>query len=1369
MSQQNNNLTGNPQLSDAKRALLEKRLRGQLKGSTYADDIPLYEGTETIPLSFAQERLWFLHQLDPQSPAYNMHNVVRIQGELDKNILTESFRTLIQRHRILRTTFGTKDGYPHQKTSSEIHFEIQVIDLGIQAQGARSVEDLIKTEIRCPFDLVQGPLLRVVLVRQAEKDHILVLTIHHILFDEWSNELLWGELSTIYRALSDGEKPSLPDLPVQYTDFTVWQKQQIYRQKEEQLVYWRQQLEGELPFIELPVDYPRPAQQTFHGALQWRQLPGPLYAQLKSLNQELGTTMFMLLLSAFQLLLTRYTGQSDILVGAPIANRSRPETKGLIGLFLNTLVFRANLEKDVPFVEFASRTRQSALDAFKHQDLPFEILVDELHPRRVQSHNPLFQVMFVHQKSALDALDLPGLMISEVPVDPGVAKFDLTLFAQESNDILSIGLEYNINLFNSQTADRILGHYQTLLESILENPQKQISDLQILTSVERAFLLRDWNDTSAGSIPETSIHELIELQIARRPDDIAVVDRARQLTYRELDERANQLAHYLRRLGIGPDVPVGLLLERSTEMITAILAVLKAGGAYLPLDPDYPRERLALMIRNARAPVILTQEKYTDSMPGHEAKIIAIDLDWNDIAEESTSSPEKIGGPDNLAYIIYTSGSTGIPGGVPVSHRNLVHSTLARDYFYPGQVKSFLLLSSFTFDSSVAGIFWTLCQGGKLVLPPQRIEQDMTQLAEIIAHHRITHTLCLPTLYTLLLELADRARLSSLRAVIVAGEECQPGLVKRHFDNLPRVELYNEYGPTETTVWSTAYKITPDFKGNRVPIGRPIPNAQNYILDRYSQPAPIGVTGELCIGGPGLTAGYLNDPEKTSRKFIQASFPGEPPRRLYRTGDRARYLPDGNIEFLGRLDLQIKVRGNRVEMGEIESALQRLPDVREAVVDVIDNRLVAYIVLQIMQPSSIDWRAKLANSLPGYMIPSDFLVLEEFPRTPNGKLDRSALPSPNGRERRDEFVAPRSKTELALAEIWKGILHLDHVSINDSFFNIGGNSILSIRIFARIADQFNVDLPLSLLFTETTIVRLAARIDEQKQTNKTWPVLVPIRPMGSGRPFFFVHGVGGGVLGYRDLVNFLDDDHPFLGLQAVGQDGRVEYDRSIEVMASRYIQAMRSVQPNGPYQFGGYCFGGVVAYEMACQLEEMGESVSLLAIFEGAMPDTMDTRVSLFGRLSAIWKSIPSWIKDYSNMSPRQLVNRIRSTLIKVYSKLQRDPELDRRVRVEETLDIDPDNLPKRNIELTDVHLNAALEYTPGKYRGIVTLFRARNRSFNEVIFGSLDPKMGWGPLAKGGVDVRLVDGFHRNMHLAPYASSLAAELSKCLDSSVDN
>ena len=1101
MTVQQRNATPSKDLSPAKKALLERRLRGDLKRTAPADTIPARPGPEPVPLSDAQERFWFMSRLEPESPAYNMYEVVRLRGKLDRAALTQSFQALIRRHEILRTQFITGEGRPSQQILPDLDFDIAATELSPSSHPnpAAQAQEIILSEIRRPFDLARGPLLRALLLKQADDDHILVLTIHHIIFDEWSSELFWQELSALYRAFSQGQTPSLPELPVQYADFSLWHKERIRKHADTQLAYWQKQLDVEFSLLRLPTDRRRPARQTFRGAITWLPLPDELYTQVKALNQTYGTTTFMTLLAAFQLLLHRYTDQTDILVGTPIANRSHSQTKNLIGLFLNTLVMRANFADNPRFDEFLKRARQTALDGYANQDLPFEALVEALRPPRDASYNPIFQAMFVHQKSVFDEIDLPGLTVSEMPVDAGVSKFDLTLFVQESDRGLSAGLEYNTDLFDSTTADRILGHFKTLVTGIVANPQQRISEFQLLTAGEQHTLLHQWNDTRLNLLQPPQIQHFIEQHAAQTPDAVAVADNTGHLTYRQLDQRANQLAHYLQKRGVGPNRPVGLVLERSTEMMVAILGVLKAGGAYLPLDPAYPAERLAFMLSDTQAPVLLTQQKLAGSLPTSDAQTLLIDSDWETIAREEITAPPLAPNPENLAYVIYTSGSTGKPKGVPVTHQNLVHSTAARFAFYENKAERFLLLSSFTFDSSVVGIFWALCQGGTLVLPPSRIEQDMRQLAATVAAHKITHILTLPSLYAILLEQTNPAHLASLRTVIVAGEECRQGLVKRHYDRLPQAALYNEYGPTEGTVWSTACKIPATFAGNRVPIGRPIPNMQNFILDRHGQPAPIGVPGELCIGGVGVTRGYLNRPELTAEKFREHTFAGLSPIRLYHTGDLARYLPDGNIEFLGRLDHQVKIRGFRIEVGEIEAALSRHPAVRQAVVTVhtpaeqnnsANKRLVAYVEpVQGQQAAPGDLRRFLLDRLPDYMAPATFVLLDALPVTPNGKVDRKKLPAPDiepAQTTDAEFAPPRTPLEEKLAVIWADVLGLKAVGIYDNFFELGGDSILSIQIIAKAARQ-KIKLKPNDIFRYPSVATLAGVAQWGGSTPETQP------------------------------------------------------------------------------------------------------------------------------------------------------------------------------------------------------------------------------------------------------------------------------------------
>lgn len=806
------------------------------------------------------------------------------------------------------------------------------------------------------------------------------------------------------------------------------------------------------------------------------------------------------------------------------------------------------------------------------------------------------------------------------------------------------------------------------------------------------------------------------------------------------------------------------MLDRSTEMALAILAVLKAGGAYLPLDPAYPRERLAYMLDDAQAPVLVTLQDLTGDQLSYNGKTIILDIDWSQIAQENDQNLKISTSPENNAYIIYTSGSTGKPGGVPVSHRNLVHSTFARNFYYEDHPESFLLLSSFTFDSSIAGIFWTLCMGGKLVLPPQRIEQDINQLSEIITDQEITHTLCLPSLYMLLLELANPTQLVSLQTVIVAGEACQPELVRLHYEVLPAAELFNEYGPTEATVWSTALRVGVEYSDQPVPIGRPIPNTHNYILDRNNQPVPIGVPGELCIAGPGVTTGYLHDPEKTAQKFFELSFDGEPPKRLYRTGDRARYLPDGNIEFLGRIDQQVKIRGNRVELGEIESVLRSMPGIKDAIVNMQNERLAAYVILESTQVKSTDWREYLSGYLAEYMIPSSFTILEKFPSTPNGKIDRNALPDPPSVERVEGFVEPRSKTEKVLAEIWMDILEIERVSIHDDFFDVGGNSLLSIRVFGRIADRFDVKMPLSVLFSETTLERLAARIDLEKEHLGDWSSLVPIQPDGKKTPFFCIHGLTGDILWFRQLGQLMAQDQPFYGIQAQGLDGKTPAIDNINVMASTYIREIKKVQPSGPYILGGASLGGTVALEMAQQLELQGEEVALLVMFDHA-PDMVAEKHNTKKKFSAkafhlLTNSI-QWVKSMRELGSDQVVQRIfRKTQVGFKKLKRKSTQLDsKKINAADLLDYGSE-LPEFRQKMIATHWHAINNYRATPYNKPVLLLQASS----QPLLSTEKPEDTWVHLATGHLTTITVPGSHEGMFHEPHVYTLARELRSQVD-----
>jgi myxalamid-type nonribosomal peptide synthetase MxaA len=921
-------------LSEAKRRLLEQRLKGGRSTAQVQSSIASRPGEIPPYLSYAQERLWFLAQLHPDSSAYNMHEAVRLSGLLDLTALQDSFRAVIRRHDILRTRFVRAGDDLVQIIDAAMELPVELVDACHLPSEDREafLHQYARQEAQHHFDLQNGPLLRLSIVRLDKEEHVLFFTIHHILSDEWSNKVFWQELGQFYQAYHHKSDEDLPQLPLQYSDYAYDQRQRFESGgMQKQLDYWKRTLGSQLPVLQLPTDHPRPGAQSFQGALLSRNIPLHILEALRTLSRQTETTLFMSLLAVFEVLLYRYSGQPDLMIGIPVANRERPEVSKMMGLFLNTLVLRADLNDEPSFREMLNRVRQAVLDALANQELPFEKMVEAIQPERDFRYNPLFQVMFVYQNDPWQNLVLPGLKSTPFLVDGGVSKFDLTLFAIETSNGLEVFFEYSTDLFEASTIERMLLHYQTLLEAVVGNPEIPVDRLPLLSEIEQRQILIKWNETEQPVADVACIHELIEARVDQTPLAVALQSRTGQITYGELETRSNQLAQYLRKRGVQPGVLVGLCVERSHEMIISMLGILKAGGAYVPLDPSYPKERLSSILTDAQIKLIVTQAKLVEKLPDGDIPQIVYENCQAELARQPDQRPTRLANENDLAYIIYTSGSTGKPKGVPVSHRNLIYSTEARRFVYPHSIERFLLLSSFSFDSSVAGIYGSLCQGGTLCLPDQREEQDVYSIAGLIQEWRITDMLCLPSLYALLLVEGGPELLASLQTVIVAGEACPMPLIKQHYQRLPKADLYNEYGPTEGTVWSSVYCISSDFQGHVVPIGKPVPNMKTYVLDKHLQPVPVGAVGELYIAGEGLVSGYYNRPELTAERFLVTSMMGIPVR-LYRTGDLARYRPDGNLEFLGRVDFQVKVRGYRIELEEIEAALLQHQNVREVVV-----------------------------------------------------------------------------------------------------------------------------------------------------------------------------------------------------------------------------------------------------------------------------------------------------------------------------------------------------------------------------------------------------------------------------------------------------
>ncbi|HEY9830742.1 MAG TPA: amino acid adenylation domain-containing protein [Stenomitos sp.] len=1418
-----------------------------------------------FPASFAQARLWFLDRLFPGNPFYNVSAALRLMGSLNVTALEETFNEIVRRHEALRTTFRMLEGQLVQVIAPSLTIPLPVVDLRSlpTAEQEAEIRRLATEERSHPFDLSSEPLLRVMLLQLDSSAHILLLNLHHIICDGWSIGVLLRELGALYTAFANNQPSPLPELPIQYADFAHWQREWLQGEGEHkasplqvQLAYWKQQLEN-LPLLNLPTDRSRLVTPSYHGATQFLELPKKLSEELEALSQRQGVTLFMTLLAAFQTLLYRYTQQDDIAVGSAIANRNRSEIEGLIGFFVNSLVLRTNLSGNPTFLELIGRVRKVALEAYAHQDLPFEKLVEELHPERDLSHHPLFQVAFSLQNTPIKALELPELTLSKLDFDSPSAKFDLEFHLWESSDGLRGQVIYSTDLFDDATITRMLGHFQILLEGIVANPEQHVGDLPLLTECDRHQLLVEWNNTQTGYAKDLCIHQLFEAQVEQTPDAIAVVFEDEQLTYRELNNRSNQLAHYLQKLGVSSDVLVGICLERSVEMIVGLLGILKAGGAYLPLDPTYPQERLNFMLEDAQVSILLTHSlltplfnrSFSEDEEGwgdrekcngqHQLSILCVDTDADAIASQNQENPISRVTPENLAYVIYTSGSTGKPKGVLLEHRGLSNLSQAQIQTFNLQPSDRILqFASLSFDASIFEIVMAFSTGATLYLARKESLLPGSALLQFLRNNAIT----IATLPPSVLAVLPVQQLPALRTIISAGEACSIDIVKRWASGR---QFFNAYGPTEATVWSTVAELRNSREN--LSIGRPIANTQVYILDSHLQPVPIGVPGELYIGGDGLARGYLNQPDLTTVAFIPNPFtqilhhfprarfqtsppdsdPPQPPltrgenlvkvplfkgdlggsprwttdpnfpepggnknqksgKRLYKTGDLARYQPDGNIEFLGRIDAQVKIRGFRIELGEIESQLKQHPAVKETIVMAkedrsIHKRLVAYIGLNKESSTMIEetdvatvLRCFLKGKVPDYMVPSAFVILDKLPLLPNGKVDRHKLKELNTdkTELAANYMAPRTPIEEAIARIWAQLLNDERVGIHDNFFELGGDSLLAVRLMAQIHQQFEREIPLSTFFLNPTVEGLANTL-AQPTDSGSWSPLVPIQPSGSKPPFFCVHPILGVVFPYYELAYALGFDQPFYGLQPLGLDGEQSPFTRIEEMAAHYIEALRQVQPSGPYFLGGWSFGGLVAFEMAQQLLDAGHQVALLAILDtlapipGNLPSFGDSLKFMF---TAAARYIWSFLLDYFYLittSSQPQAHHLPFHLANINKLLHglRNHQAWQSILGEAVLANALPHSSRKQI-LSELNIRpmlhiyqannqATLSYVPQVYPNWITLLKTSVQSSK----ADQDSSLGWSQLAEGRVEIHQVCGNHLTMLRKPHVKVLANQL----------
>ena len=1377
--------------------------------------------TGPAPLSFAQERLWFLEQIDPGDASAHISRGLKITGTLDHDLLRQSLEILVNRHESLRAAFATTqlyagvDGQPTQLIAKKGKVELAVVDLSAEVVDRRisKAREFARKEAQRGFDLTIGPLLRVTLLVLEKSEHVLLVTVHRIIGDDHSLDLLLQELWLSYGALETGSRQSIPPLPLQFADYASWQRNTL----SDDLLkthsdYWRTKLQGAPAVLELPTDRPRAAVQNWRGESLSVVLDEDLGDTLRALARAEHTTLFVILMAAFQILLARYSRQDDLVVGSEFSNRESAEVRNLVGPLSNAFALRADLSGNPRFRELLRQVQTNYHDAELHGLMPFEKLVDEMELERSLSFAPIFQVALNLRETSAPTAPA-GLLVEEFEFDPGVSRFDLTLDIEcvvantggtpvPRARQIRFRFEHDSDLFNRETIARMAAHFEVLLRALVQNPNERIADLPLLTSSEQNRIVYEWNDVRTSQQTSQCLHELFTAAAQRMPEEIALVCGEERLTYSELNRRANQLAHYLQKLGIGREQKAGVYLERSVNNIVALLAIIKAGGAYVPIDPAYPQDRVTFMLADSGVPVLITQQSLITKLAEQRANVIQIDSDWHLIAAESDQNPATQATPENLAYVIYTSGSTGRPKGVSVTHRSVTHLFAAtREPLGFKESDVWTTVHSSAFDFSVWEIWGALLEGRRLVIVPLEVTQSPNALYELLQHEGVTILNQTPSALRQLLDAHPDLQQLSLRTIVCGGDALDSELA----DTLTTIGIpvWNFYGPTESTVWATCTKVAQtsvcDFASAvqtsqesqtevcatsqesqtevcATSIGRPIADLEIYVLDENLQPVPVGVPGEICIGGAGLARGYLNLPALTADRFVPSPFARSAGERLYRTGDLGRHLPSGKLEFLERLDNQVKLRGFRIELGEIEAVLSQHPEVDQAVVIIRedqpgDKRLVAYVVpggedktaaleqsRELQKEQVSEWEAVpaglrrlLAAKLPDYMMPSAFVMLDALPLTPNRKVDRRSLPKPaeGRRSLESSYLAPRDNLEQQLANIWGKILDLKTIGVRDSFFELGGHSLLAVRLFAQIENRFGKRLPLAALFQAPTIEQLA-NVLRETEASKAWSSLVAIQPQGSRPPLYCIHAAGANVLIYRPLSRHLGNDQPIYALQARGLDGQQPPFLHVEEMAAHYIREIRAFQPEGPYHLLGASFGGLVIFEMAQLLLAQGQRVGLLAMLNTNCPVYPRSRKIRF-HLEHLKEHGPAF---YSRAVWQTVRRKMGQPTVSVEVNTVPDPALARLVA-------DRRNGDEALVRTVLAILDAEKDYVPrGKmYPGKITLFRAE-----DVEEDAEDNRLGWEKLARGGLKVYSVPGTHISIREEPNVAVLAEKLRECLE-----
>ncbi|HET7012556.1 MAG TPA: amino acid adenylation domain-containing protein [Streptosporangiaceae bacterium] len=1208
-------------LTSNQRAALAARLR-QGRDAPSAAISPRPAGQRDLPLSFAQEQLWFLHRFAPGQPAYNVPKALRLAGPLDVAALEAALDALVARHEALRTRLVTSDqGDPIQVIDPPAPLPMKVTEL--RDQSLAKLRQLAQVEAVKPFRLVGGPLIRVHLYRLAEGDHVLLLVIHHVIFDGWSARVLLHDLAALYEQQVTGAPSGLTQLPIQFADYALWERQRERTHRTappgELEQYWRQTL-AEAPTVHFPTDRPRPISDDGHGGLAEHLIDGELPGQLRDLSQRTGSTLFVVLLSALQALLYRYTGQADLTVGTVTANRRRPELTSLIAFLVNTLPIRTDISGDPPFTELIERVRQATIGAYAHQDLPFAKIVAATRVPRDPSRAPLFQIALTYAERDETPMRGGGVQftLSDLIVGITAAKFDLDFSIESRRNGLWIECSYKTALFDTETIDQLLVHLERLLRGAASNPKARLSELPLLTEAELARERSSWNPAPALP-PQGCVHEMFERQAAETPDATAIEFGAERITYADLNRQADQLAHRLRAAGVGPEVLVAVSQQTGPRRLATLIAIWKAGGGYLPLDPALPADRLAFMIADANAKVVVTDEPSTASLPTTLAAVINLDTESIDRTEDRPAHSGAT--PANVAYVIYTSGSTGQPKGVVVEHRQaLSFLTSVIDLYQIGPQDAVLQFSSLSFDASVQEMFMPLLAGGRVVLAPPDSLHSPRRLISLLSDHAVTIAVLTPSVISLLDDInLDRANpddvnlggteLPALRALVSGGEELSSDLAARWL-RPGRLRLVNDYGPTETTVSAVCHELT---AGTPLPppIGLPLPHCRAYLLDQHLNQVPVGVTAELYLGGTGVSRGYLNRPALTAQRFIPDPF--RPGGRLYRTGDLCFRRSDGTIVFAGRADQQVKLRGLRIELGEIEAAIAAFAHVRQALVTTFTNQQGERLLVAYLSPQhghhvdESELREHLSATLPSYMVPAHLVTLTEFPLTIGGKIHRQALPAPI-QSAPAPSGQPATQAETVLADLFAAALNLPHVNPTDNFFATGGNSLQAMRLVDLIANRTGHDLSPAAVFLHPTPRDLADHLEPGPASSIS---LIPLSSDLGDPPMVLIHAIGGTVFDYAKLAADLADTFSVYGLQAPGlTQSQPSHAASVADLATRYIELLRAELPDGPYCLGGWSMGGVLAYEMARQLETEAEHLPLLFLIDPPYAVPLSTDLS---------------------------------------------------------------------------------------------------------------------------------------------------------------